>query len=73
MNVGANQVLHQSRFEGLGIGEVDDANGDGCGLGHLRGTITPRSGDDLEALLSDGTHKQGREHSLSANAVGQAL
>jgi hypothetical protein len=26
---------------------------------HLCGAITPRSGDDLEALLGDGTNKQG--------------
>ena len=67
------QVFDQLRLQCFGIGEVDDADGNGCSLGHLRGAITPRSGDDLEALLGEGPNKQGRENSLGADALGKLL
>ena len=73
VNVAALEVFNQLRLQRLGIGEVDDADGHGCGLGHLRGAVTPRSGDDLEALLGEWPHKQGRKNPLGADAVGQFL
>ena len=42
-------------------------------LGHLRGAVTPCSGDDLEAVLGERPHKQGRENALGADALGQFL
>jgi hypothetical protein len=51
VDIGANQVLDESRFHRFGIGEIDDADGH-CGhFGHLRGTVTPCSGHDLEAAF----------------------
>jgi hypothetical protein len=35
---------------------------------HLRGAIAPGSGDDLEVLVGERPHKQGRENALDADA-----
>ena len=42
-------------------------------FGHLRGAVTPCSGDDLEAVLGERPHKQGRENALGADGLGQFL
>ena len=73
VNVAALEVFNQLRLQHLGIGEVDDANGHGCGFCHLRGAVTPRSCNDLEALLVQRSHKQGRENPLCADTVCQFL
>jgi hypothetical protein len=65
------QVFDQLRFECLGVGEIDAANGNGRNLGDLRGAKSPCSGDDLETLLlAERPHKQRREDPLAADAVG---
>jgi hypothetical protein len=71
MNVPPLQVLDELRLQRLRIREVGDADGNGSGLGKLGCAITPGSGNDLEALLGDGADKQGRKHSLSADALGK--
>ena len=43
------------------------------GFGHLRGAIASGSGDNLEALVGERPHKQGRENALAADALGQFL
>jgi hypothetical protein len=70
VNVGANQVLDQLCFESLRVVQVDDADGHGSSLGHLCGTISPGSGDDLEAVLSERPYQQRRKDSLGADALG---
>ena len=73
MYVAPLQVFNQLRFECLGIGEVDDADGNGGNLGDLRGAKTSRPGDDLEALFGERPNEKRREHALTADAVGQFL
>ena len=63
------QVFDQLRFECLGVGEIDAANGNGRNLGDLRGAKSPCSGDDLETLLGERPHKQRRENPLAADAA----
>ena len=48
---------------------MDDTDGNGCGLGHLRSAVTPRSGHDLKAMFGEGTYEQGRENALGADAL----
>jgi hypothetical protein len=43
----------------------------GRDISHLRGAVTPCSGDDLEAVLGDRRHKQRRANALGANGLGQ--
>jgi hypothetical protein len=69
VNVGPNQVLDQSGLHCFGIGEVDDADGDGGCFGHLRGAVTPRSGYDLKGLPGGWPDKQGRQYALGADAL----
>jgi hypothetical protein len=37
---------------------IDDADGNGLSFGKLRGAVTSRSGNDLEAALVQRPHKQ---------------
>ena len=73
VNVAALQVLDDGHFECLGVGEVDDADGQRVHVCHPRGAVTPRSCDDLEAALIQRSHKQGRENALTPYALGQLL
>ena len=52
---------------------MDDADGHGGSLGHLRGTIAPCSCDDLEAVLGEWTDKQWRENALGTDTLGKFL
>jgi len=71
VNVPTLQVLDESGFHRLGIREVDDANGNGCGLGDLSGAIASGSSDDLEALPGERPHKQGRQYALDSDGLGK--
>ena len=51
VNVAPHEVFHQLSLQRLCVGKLDDADGNGCGLGDLRGAITPRPGNDLEAVF----------------------
>jgi len=73
VNIAALEVFDKLRLQRFGIAEVDDADGHGRGVGHLRGAVTPRSGHDLEAALIQRPHKQGRKNALGADAFGQLL
>jgi hypothetical protein len=63
------QIFDQLRFECLGVGEIDAANGNGRNLGDLRGAKPSRPGDDLETLLAERPHEKRREDALTADAV----
>jgi hypothetical protein len=69
MHVAALEVFDDAGFEGLGVGQFDDA--DGCGLesGQLRRAVAPRSGHDLE-VLSYGPHDEGRKDALRLDGLG---
>jgi hypothetical protein len=56
VNVAALEVFNQLRLQRFGVGEILDADGNSGGFGHLRGAVTPRSEDDLKALLGDWPH-----------------
>jgi hypothetical protein len=71
VNLGANQVLDKLRLQYFGVAHLLDAHRHGDGFGHLRGAIPPRTGHDLEAVFGEWPDKQGREHSLAANAGGE--
>jgi hypothetical protein len=51
MHIGANQILDKLRLQCLGVGKVDDADGNGLRLGKLSGAVASGSGDNLEAAL----------------------
>ena len=67
VNVAALQVLDQLRFKGLGIGQMNDADRHGLGLGNERGAVAARSGNDLEAMVGDRPNEQGRQYALAAD------
>ena len=71
VNLGANQVLDKLRLQYFGVVHLLDAHRHGDGFGHLRGAKPPRTGHDLEAVFSEWTDKQGRKHTLAANAGGK--
>jgi hypothetical protein len=73
VNVLALQVLDDGHLDGPGIGEMDDADRNGGNFGHLRGAVTPCSGDDLKPVLCERTHQQRRENALALNTLGQLL
>ena len=56
MNIAPHQVLDQLGFQGFGVGEIDDADGNGGDFGHLRGAVTPRSGHNLKAEFIQWPH-----------------
>jgi hypothetical protein len=55
------------RLKGLSVGQMNDADGDGFGLGQERGAVTPRSGNDLEAMVGNRPDEQGRQDALTAD------
>jgi hypothetical protein len=68
VDLGANQVLDKLRLQDFGVAHLLDAHWHcGC-FSHLGGAIPPRTGYDLEAVFGEWPDKQGREHSLAANA-----
>ena len=73
VNILALQVFNDGHFDGLSIGEIDDANGHGRDFGHLRGAVTPCSGDNLETVLGERPDKQGRENALGTDGFRQFL
>ena len=50
MHIAPLQVLDDAGFEGLRIGQFDDADRHGFESGQLRRAIAPRSGYDFEAV-----------------------
>jgi hypothetical protein len=73
MHVAPLQVFNDADFDRLCIGEFHDAHGDVFEFGQLRRAVAPRPGHDLIGVLADGPHKQGREHSLCADGLGQLV
>jgi len=73
VNVAALQVFDKLRLQCLSVGEVDDTDWDGIGVGKLGGAVASGSGDNLEAALGQWPHKQGRENALAADACGQFI
>ena len=70
MHVAALEVFDKLRLQHLRVGHLADFNGNGFFLGHLRGTISLRSEDDLITPVL-GTHQQGSENALRVDAVGK--
>ena len=64
MHVAALQVFNDAGFEGLGVGQFDDADRRGFESGQLRRAVAPRSGDDLE-VLAHGPHDAGAKARLA--------
>jgi hypothetical protein len=73
MDVTPLQVFNQLRFEGLGIRDVDDADGNGGNFGDLRSAKTSRPSDYLETLFGEWPNEKRREDALTADAVSQFL
>jgi len=55
------------RFERLSIGQRNDADGDGFGIGQERSAIPARSSNNLEAVFGDRPDEQGRQYALAAD------
>jgi len=70
MHVSALKVLDDAGFEGLSVGQFDDADGRGFESGQLRRPVAPRSGDDLE-VLAHGSHNERRKDALRFDGLGQ--
>jgi hypothetical protein len=70
MHVAALEVFNNAGFEGLSVGQFDDADRRGFESGQLRRAIAPRSGHDLE-VLAHGPHDEGRKDALRFDGLGQ--
>jgi len=71
MHVAALQVLNDGGFEGLGFGQVHDADGRVIESGPLRSAVASGPGDDLVGMFAERTNEQGREDALGADALAQ--
>ena len=63
VNVTALQILNDTGFNRLGIGQFNDAHGRGFKSGQMRRSIAPRSGNDLEMVVY-GPHDKRRKNAL---------
>jgi hypothetical protein len=55
----------------LSVIQGDDADGHNFRLGHLRGTIPPRPGNNFEAILGERPYQQWRQNALGADTYGE--
>lgn len=73
MDIAPLKALDNGGFEGLGIGEVRDADGRVTETGQMGGAVPSGSCHDFVRLLAEWTYEERREDALGAGARGKLL